>query len=706
MSLDIKFSHIHCYVDHVADVNRYKDLEVCINDFHDRFDDNNEPGDAIDVYKGSQLWKSMADSPNDDQPEFTSNGRDLVKQLIAGFGFRVTGCYPDTNASFVSGTKSVLVTAKDPNGVQILVSSLNEEIGSEHCHDYYLHFDSKNIRKFYNTHAGRQGIAVLAFEVGWGGTEEVFKRYSRMHPDLLPEEYKVGPRVYDGEVMVLEVFAYYEGEKQVSDPDEGTRLRFLEIVGDGSNLHELCKLPGIAPVHAKFNSSCHSAYFDHWVSNVVSRTGFLDTLEDTLQFTPKVDFNAGVVAAGEAQIESTVTGNSSMMSTTEKDVALKDQSQIYLPINNALTEVGHVHGFLEEIGQGVQHIASRVDDIISFVQQANDYRKIFNEGFTFLNIPRSYYGVLTKDMLVQGCSREKDPKHDKNILTPECAAAIFDVCVSENILHADFSVDVTLSRVDITKILDSTVPSLHMDEYSAKKEDVVDTILRSRYVNLYNLLKEHLTEESYLGIVKNKILVDVQGEDLLFQIFTSNILQRTPGEESPFFEFIQRVCSSQICSKTNKESSSCFNNSDVNKPLLKPGCGGFGIRNFLTLFLSIEVTKSMLEASRAKEHGDSIAYENACRKTQILTDQLNESNPILTEISDAMTAEGVAKEKIAELLLELEVDGLDGDESEEICYWKSVMEKEAVKKMAANEKLMDCNSKYQRLMKKLRESLV
>lgn len=113
-------------------------------------------------------------------------------------------------------------------------------------------------------------------------------------------------------------------------------------------------------------------------------------------------------------------------------------------------------------------------------------------------------------MLVQGCSREKHPDHDENILTPECAAALFDVCVSENILHADFSVDVTLSREEITKILDSTVPSLHMDEYSSKKEDVVDTILHSRYVNLYNLLKEHLTEDSYLGIVKNKILVDVQ----------------------------------------------------------------------------------------------------------------------------------------------------------------------------------------------------
>jgi hypothetical protein len=39
----------------------------------------------------------------------------------------------------------------------------------------------------------------------------------------------------------------------------------------------------------------------------------------------------------------------------------------------------HVHGFLEEIGQGVQHIASRVDDIIAFVQEANDRRKVFGE---------------------------------------------------------------------------------------------------------------------------------------------------------------------------------------------------------------------------------------------------------------------------------------------------------------------------------------
>ncbi len=132
------------------------------------------------------------------------------------------------------------------------------------------------------------------------------------------------------------------------------------------------------------------------------------------------------------------------------------------------------------------------------------------QGFTFLNIPRSYYGVLTKDMLVRGCSRKNDPKRDKQNLTPECAAAIFDICISEQILHADFSVDVALSRKDIANILDTKVPSLHMEEYSSKKEDVVSTILHSRYVNLYNLLRDHLTEESYLGIVKNQILVDVQ----------------------------------------------------------------------------------------------------------------------------------------------------------------------------------------------------
>lgn len=47
-----------------------------------------------------------------------------------------------------------------------------------------------------------------------------------------------------------------------------------------------------------------------------------------------------MVAAGEAQIESTVTGNTASLNAEDGSSALSDQSQIYLPINNALTEVG------------------------------------------------------------------------------------------------------------------------------------------------------------------------------------------------------------------------------------------------------------------------------------------------------------------------------------------------------------------------------
>ena len=49
----------------------------------------------------------------------------------------------------------------------------------------------------------------------------------------------------------------------------------------------------------------------------------------------------------------------------------------------------------------------------------------------------------------------------------------------------------------------------------------------------------------------------------------------------------------------------------------------------------------MLEASNAKANGDSYGYVFAQRKVQLFTEQLNESNPLLTAISDAMTKEGV-----------------------------------------------------------------
>merc|ERR1712185_869964 len=110
------------------------------------------------------------------------------------------------------------------------------------------------------------------------------------------------------------------------------------------------------------------------------------------------------------------------------------------------------------------------------------------------------------------------------------------------------------------------------------------------------------------------------------QIFTSVILQRAPGAEAPFLEFIQRVCA-----QSDDGSGACAP--------IRPGCGGFGIRNFLTLFLSIEVSKAMVKQDEAEAKGDARGAELAEKQVLTFTEQLDLSNPILTVISDAMTAE-------------------------------------------------------------------
>lgn len=174
-----------------------------------------------------------------------------------------------------------------------------------------------------------------------------------------------------------------------------------------------------------------------------------------------------------------------------------------------------------------------------------------------------------------------------------------------------------------------------------------------------------------------------KGEDLLYQIFTSNILQRNVGEEAPFFEFIQRVCSE--C----KDEKGC--------PVkIKPGCGGFGIRNFLTLFLSIEVSKAMMDVLQAKSDKDEAKQTYAQQMVDCFMNQLNESNPILTEISDAMTAEGNCLDYMQKAMEE-------NSDSAKISYWKSKMEAAANTNRLRNAKRLECNTKYKATMKSIRE---
>jgi len=260
---------------------------------------------------------------------------------------------------------------------------------------------------FSDNHANRQGIAVLGFQTN--NVDRIRDSYQAIHPNLI-HSFECYETPTGGRTKVFQAFAYYSRTQEsrpdedidvAKSPEKGTLLRFVEV---DSEIRGFCILPGLVEVEAVFDAVSQPAYCDHWVSNVFSRTEFLRTLEDTLGFTPKVDFNAGVVAAGEAQIESTVTGNDSNFETGDKLEALKDQSQVFLPINNALSKVGcvhgllfyfscvrndeltvlsliprHVHGFLEEIGQGIQHVASRVDDLVDFVERCNRIREITGE---------------------------------------------------------------------------------------------------------------------------------------------------------------------------------------------------------------------------------------------------------------------------------------------------------------------------------------
>ena len=70
---------------------------------------------------------------------------------------------------------------------------------------------------------------------------------------------------------------------------------------------------------------------------------------------------------------------------------------------------------------------------------------------------------------------------------------------------------------------------------------------------------------------------------------------------------------------------------------MRPGCGGFGIRNFLTLFLSIELSKAMVDLNSATAAGNKAMASLAKQRIALFENQLEESNPILTAISDAMT---------------------------------------------------------------------
>ena len=279
----LAFSHVHLYVDQVEDVAVYKQLERDLAVATEAGMHVDGSSDSLDIDKCRKVWNSVA-SPGNTYTggEFVPQNRDVVKQLIAGLGFRVTGSSGGLESA-TRNTRSVLVTSKDPRGVQYVVTSVDDGLSEGLPHDHG-HFDATNLSRYFDSHSGRQGIAVLAFEVTAGSIESIRNRYHELHPALLIEG---GWREYRDGTRILEVCAYYEGDARSSKADEGTLLRFVQRgAGTSENISSI--LPGFDVVDAEFDLVSQPAYCDHWVSNVFSRTGFIDTLEDTLGFTPKV----------------------------------------------------------------------------------------------------------------------------------------------------------------------------------------------------------------------------------------------------------------------------------------------------------------------------------------------------------------------------------------------------------------------------------
>lgn len=108
------------------------------------------------------------------------------------------------------------------------------------------------------------------------------------------------------------------------------------------------------------------------------------------------------------------------------------------------------------------------------------------------------------------------------------------------------------------------------------------------------------------------------------------------------------------------------------------------------------MSKATADVAEAKLSGDEKLLEYAEKRVQCFTNQLEDSNPILTEISDAMQEEGESKRQMEAAILR-------GDEQEALS-WKQNMAAASRRKLEGNAKLMECSARYAGLMKAIREA--
>ena len=109
--IDVSFSHIQIYVDHLEELAVYQDFQNLLNQWESQHHGQNQEA-------AQAAWRSLYPEATNTETYVPQN-RDLVKQLLA-CGFRVTGHCENTEST------NLLVTSRDALGVQFVLSAIRQ----------------------------------------------------------------------------------------------------------------------------------------------------------------------------------------------------------------------------------------------------------------------------------------------------------------------------------------------------------------------------------------------------------------------------------------------------------------------------------------------------------------------------------------------------------------------------------------------------
>ena len=206
---NLKFHHVHLYVDKLDNLENYKVLEDRLNRFGTivstsiRGDRNSKEN----IEKARKMWKELGGNPP--TKARGAAGRDVVRQLLVGPGFRITG------SAVSKTTRSFRLTSRDGTGTKIIVTAplsggLEGLTGKSEGDVVYPHLSLSPMYRAVTsqkTKTRRPSIAVLSFRVdSLSSLKRIRDNYAKFHPSLLCDT-EISYFAKE-KTSMLEVFAY------------------------------------------------------------------------------------------------------------------------------------------------------------------------------------------------------------------------------------------------------------------------------------------------------------------------------------------------------------------------------------------------------------------------------------------------------------------------------------------------------------------